>query len=535
MYPLVLALLGTALIGSNVYAGERHSSSTRLTSAFLSIDFDLRSGTWSCVWRGGAAVRGVVCEAQLADGRVLKSVDYPLHERLRTDQSADPLGRARSLVVRHRKEGVPDLVQTLTVYPDQLWITVGLRVVSAKEIGSNHLSPLIIDRALVSSSELRLDSGQRPQSLFVPFDNDSHVRYNSDQATTSHEVTAIYDNVSRHGFVIGSVMHDVWKTGLEMGGFTARSLGSVRVTAGATGHWTHDSQPHGMVSGSEIASPVIMVGHFTDWRDGLEQYAAANAVRHPPLRWAGSPPVGWNSWYAFGTKVDLARTLKIADYVHERLQTAGLNAAGAPTIGLDSYWDNLSEEQLSELARHLHANGQKAGIYWTPFTFWGDDLDRAVPGTDNRYRFSDIVLKDPHGAPLPKLDSGHPIDPTHPGARQWIDWNLARFVRLGFDLIKLDFINMGALEGVHSDPAITTGIAAYNAGMRRIVEDLSPAKIGHPFFISLSIAPLFPSGYGHSRRISCDVTGSLADTEYLLNSLAYGSFQHSGIRSLEFT
>jgi hypothetical protein len=45
-------------------------------------------------------------------------------------------------------------------------------------------------------------------------------------------------------------------------------------------------------------------------------------------------------------------------------------------------------------------------------------------------------------------------------------------------------------------------------------------------FLSLSIAPLFPSGYGHARRLSCDTKGHISggdqSTEYMLNSLTYG-------------
>jgi hypothetical protein len=45
-------------------------------------------------------------------------------------------------------------------------------------------------------------------------------------------------------------------------------------------------------------------------------------------------------------------------------------------------------------------------------------------------------------------------------------------------------------------------------------------------FLGLSIAPLFPAGYGHARRLSCDTKGHISggdqSTEYMLNSLTYG-------------
>ena len=41
-------------------------------------------------------------------------------------------------------------------------------------------------------------------------------------------------------------------------------------------------------------------------------------------------------------------------------------------------------------------------------------------------------------------------------------------------------------------------------------------------WINLSIAPLFPGNYAHSRRISCDAWADINNTEYVLNSLTYG-------------
>jgi hypothetical protein len=57
--------------------------------------------------------------------------------------------------------------------------------------------------------------------------------------------------------------------------------------------------------------------------------------------------------------------------------------------------------------------------------------------------------------------------------------------------------------------------------MKQIVDENA-----NRMFLSLSIAPLFPSGYGHARRLSCDTKGHIGggdqSTEYMLNSLTYG-------------
>ena len=41
-------------------------------------------------------------------------------------------------------------------------------------------------------------------------------------------------------------------------------------------------------------------------------------------------------------------------------------------------------------------------------------------------------------------------------------------------------------------------------------------------WINLSIAPLFPANYAHSRRIGCDAWADIKNTEYTLNALTYG-------------
>ena len=88
----------------------------------------------------------------------------------------------------------------------------------------------------------------------------------------------------------------------------------------------------------------------------------------------------------------------------------------------------------------------------------------------------------------------------------------------GVDYIKTDFLSHGAMEGVHYDTNVTTGIEAYNIGMQYIND-----QVNGTMFISESIAPLFPYQYGHSRRIACDAEASyIANTEYTLNSVSYG-------------
>jgi hypothetical protein len=354
---------------------------------------------------------------------------------------------------------------------------------------------------------------------------------NASQPVTSEEVTAIYDNSTRGGLILGSITHDTWKTAIEAraerGQLTSLDLyGGISAPTGVRTD-THDTIPHGIVHGPSIRSPRIFIGSFADWRDGLEAYGAINAAIHPPLKWAAGVPAGWNSWASYADKIDEHRYLASAAYIKDALVPLGFGNHKVIYINLDAFWSKLDAVQLSEavmLIKHMSApKGPRfaPGIYWTPFAYWSDDLDAYVEGTDMKYRYRDILLKAPDGSFLPKVDGGFAIDPSHPGAKARTSYFLQQFQRMGFEYLKIDFLSHGALEGVHFDPAIQTGIEAYNLGMKQIADETD----GH-MFLSLSIAPLFPSGYGNARRLSCDTKGHIngqeQSTEYMLNSLTYG-------------
>ncbi len=129
------------------------------------------------------------------------------------------------------------------------------------------------------------------------------------------------------------------------------------------------------------------------------------------------------------------------------------------------------------------------------------------------------------GKILPRVDGAVPMDVTHPVWKQQMNWQIEHFIRWGFDYVKLDFLSHGAMEGVHYNPFCMTGRQGIMEGYLFLKEKLSYEKAGRHIFISLSIAPLFPYGFGHARRFSCDAFGLAEDTEYVLNALTYAWWQ----------
>ena len=414
------------------------------------------------------------------------------------------------------KSCTPDSTLTITqryyLYVNKDYILTDFTIESAQLLSTNYMSPVY---SATSTSFLPATNNR---TLFVPFDNDGWVRYNSinfGTPSTSYEVGALYNTITRQGFIIGSIEHSLWKTGIVTSTNSTNAIMSLEVHGGITSTVTHDVLPHGMVKGYSIKSPKIFIGYFSDWRTGLETYADANSIVAPRLTWNGEKPFGWNSWGALQTKLSFQNATEVSDYISTKLESNNFTNDSTVYIGLDSYWDNISYPNLVNFVHYCKARGQNAGIYWAPFVDWAKDPNRAVEGA-NGYYYRDIYLY-ANGKPQ-VIDGAYAIDPTHPASKLRAELFLNRFKSDGFKYLKLDFMTHGSLEAdSHYDSTVYTGIQAYNQGMQYIVNYL-----GNSMYLNLSISPLFPSNYAHGRRIACDAYSSISDTEYTLNSLTYG-------------
>ncbi|QGQ94686.1 carbohydrate-binding protein [Paenibacillus psychroresistens] len=486
------------------------------------VTYQLDSGLADYAWNDKIIARGIY--SKFGDAA---SSCYSSHNFSMSDIQPIHDGFGDGVVVKFVNENVdsPTINQLYYFYPEINYFFTRTEVVNETPISTNYLAPLVTN----TDRGIDLGSYADDRVLTVPFDNDQWVRYQAlsiNSSDTSQEVTAIYDNTNRNGLIVGSVSHDTWKTGIHFTGDNNR-LNNLELYGGSSSGKTHDTVPHGSLTGTNLWSPMAFVGYFADYRTGLEEYAKANAVITPPLSFSATVPhevpVGWNSWAAYGSSLSYQNVIDTSDYFKTHLQSNGFANKGNVYINLDSYWDNLSDTQLANAVARIHQNGQKAGIYWAPFVYWGDNMNHFVEGAE-LYNYGDIVLKDDNGVVLPKLDGAYALDPTNPGTKQRMDYFLNKFKNLGMEYIKLDFLTHGSLEGDHFDPAVQTGIQAYNQGMAYVAN-----IVGDSMFISESIAPLFPSQYGHARRLATDTFGSIADTEYQLNALTYGWWQNGTI------
>ncbi|RXZ79357.1 alpha-galactosidase [Paenibacillaceae bacterium] len=511
---------------NNKVSLERAEEGFELRSGGLLIAGDLKEGSYRYEWGGEVIIRRARTEFT-ADGASYAVTFAASHELSHACGIEDAFGSGMEVQVDHRFSSGLTLTNTFRIYEGLPYFLLQSAVRHAQPVRSNRIVPLTVKEA--DGGEVAFPGEEAPLSLFVPFDNDKWVRYGArplEEAIESYEVGALFaPRGGDNALVAGSLTHDAWKSAIHFTG-SGSQVSGLTVYAGAASELTRDTLPHGELVGEDIRSPWMFVGSFSGVEEGLEAFADANALLVPALPWEEGVPFGWNSWSAVGGKLTKDTYTAASDFIKDRIQDHGFHNEGIVYINFDSFWTGLTEEELAQAVQHVQDNGHRAGIYWTPFAFWGNKPEQLVEGTNGQYRYIDLLLKDGEGNVLPDLDGGLAIDPTHPGTLQRIDWQVEMFHRFGFEYIKLDFMGHGALEGQHAAEHIHTGVQAYTYGMNYLHQKLSASPAGRRMFINLSIAPLFPYHYAHSRRISCDAFAKIEDTAYMLNALTYGWWIH---------
>lgn len=175
----------------------------------------------------------------------------------------------------------------------------------------------------------------------------------------------------------------------------------------------------------------------------------------------------------------------------DALRASGLEEHGFKYINIDSGWQGSFDgygrpipnpstfPDIKALVDHIHANGQKAGIYWIP-GIEQPAVDGNYPILGTSYHTQDIVVEplakgNAFAGPLPNPYHDK-IDFTKPGARQYINSVVALFASWGIDFIKLD----GVTPGSDSDDLSIDNQPDVEAWSKAI------AASGHPIWLTIS-------------------------------------------------
>lgn len=110
-----------------------------------------------------------------------------------------------------------------------------------------------------------------------------------------------------------------------------------------------------------------------------DEYPAITRIEPPALHdvsyngLARTPPMGWNSWNLFQSKIDDRTVREIVD----AMVASGMRDAGYVYVNIDDTWEGVRDAQgnlssnkkfpdMKALADYVHAKGMKFGIYSSP-------------------------------------------------------------------------------------------------------------------------------------------------------------------------
>jgi len=479
--------------------------------------YNLKKGTFS-VYNDHRLIFSDVFAVVKANGLTLSSMEYAVRQ-YKTEAVKDQFGKGTKHILVLQGEGKPAMTQEFYAYPGRDYFLTAVTI-SGVQLESNYMSPFNGAFAPLTGD---------PRTLFIPFDNDTFISYDAKPlkegvSNVSAEAGVVYDDTTRNGWVVGSVEHTVWKTGVRTS--AGKDSGNQVMAWGGYTDATvnRDNIPHGSIRGKELRSPLVFVGYFEDWRTGLEAYGQANRISEPPyiFNWTRPTPVGWNSWGVLQDHITYDKVIRVANFFADSLPE--FRVGGTAFIDLDSFWDMMLDNgtrgdfgKLKAFADHCLARGLQPGVYWAPFADFGYKSGGHYTAEGSNYEFKDMWTK--VGSGYHDIDGGRALDPTHPGTRARIAYVCGKLRACGFKMIKIDFLGHAAAESTgFYDSSIHTGMQAYRKGMEYLVDQL-----GGQMLVYAAISPSLATGrYAHSRRIACDAFKTISDTRYTLNGLTYG-------------
>ncbi|WP_198671544.1 glycoside hydrolase family 36 protein [Desertihabitans aurantiacus] len=286
-----------------------------------------------------------------------------------------------------------------------------------------------------------------------------------------------WDDVVRH--------HSSWMTAISSGG-RALLLGAI---AGATPR-TH-ADPDVVAGWTETGEPGLWVVLQGSEQEVFDRYRELLRQRHGTRR--SHPGTVWSSWYSLYETVSRAEL----DSIVPRLPDLGFT-----TVQIDDGWERRVGDWsanhkfaagMRDAASSIKALGMRPGLWIAPFI--------TLPGTPVVERYPQMLLRDDDGE-LVRAGSNwgshyHTFDFTRPDAQDHLAETIDRLVRgWGFEYLKLDFINAGAVTGcrehdVDREAAYRTAIEIVR---RAAGEDTYLLGSGAPVMASLGVLDAVRTG-----------------------------------------
>jgi len=200
------------------------------------------------------------------------------------------------------------------------------------------------------------------------------------------------------------------------------------------------------------------------------------------------PYLGWST-YSQQTIVPSSTVMNEQNILaqSDAIRSSGLGAHGFQYINLDAAWNGGNDQYgrtlwsptefptFLEMIKHIHANGQKVGIYMNP-GISTSVVAANLPILGTQYHAQDIIVNPATIANA--FGGGDKIDYTKPGAQEYINSVIDLYASWGIDFIKLDAVTPGS----YNDNLNINNIPDVQAMSKAI------AQSGRPIWLTLSWA-----------------------------------------------
>jgi len=354
-------------------------------------------------------------------------------------------------------------------------------------------------------------------------------------------VSSVYDETSRKGLVVGFLEHHMWKAGVQLHRSSIQAVAGLNNVLGTRDY----SQPHGFVNTTE--TPLLTLGLYEDWRDGMEEFARMQLDSHgrpqgepvplpAGLNLSSAPIAGWNGWaMSVQNSGDTnLTTLRAASNTLAALRQTGLGPNAI--VARDALY-SLNVSQTAEWVDEVKSRpGQLAGTYDGVVAWYGPPASHppyigcqgqtsCVPGgPEPCWLLNETLLRNDRGELIHSLSQKNQYirDVTHPLFECHLRLNIEQqVVRDRFTLLKQDFLNLAAYEGVRFNMSMCpTGMSAYTRLLTLLAEAVAGrAVIDYGISLPLPVGPA-----GHARHIGCEQM--FGGVEYGMNQFAGGWWQN---------